>query len=290
MTKDNLPEVRRCFIVTPIGEEGSTTRRQANGLIDDILTPVLNKRGFHLSVAHRLNELGSITHQIIRHVLEDRLVIADLTGLNPNVMYELAVRHAAALPAIVIAEEGTKLPFDIITERTVFYTNDIPGSAELTRRLGEIVDSTEESGVPDNPVYRVAKASVMKSIAADDTQQYILERLDQIHDELWRVSKPSPKWTAEREMPDLDNQVDVTGDIGGIKSFADRYMGPFQMTQCVMGEVSPGVFRIQFESRVHISEDELRKRLEASGFEIQEIIKLASCNAEPNQTESANKP
>src|SRR5688572_1260591 len=90
---------KRCFVITPIGDS------------------------------------ASITSQVIEHLLTDELVVANLTELNPNVMYELAVRHAARLPVVTLAHQGTKLPFDIADERTIYFTNDMQGVEELKPAL-----------------------------------------------------------------------------------------------------------------------------------------------------------
>ena len=65
--------------------------------------------------------LARITSQVIQHLAEDPLVIADLTSHNPNVFYELAVRHCTGLPVIHLLQDGQGIPFDISQQRTIFF-------------------------------------------------------------------------------------------------------------------------------------------------------------------------
>lgn len=183
-----IPDIKckSCFIITPIGKDNSETRRQADGLITSVIDPVLAEFSFKSCVAHRIDSLGSITNQIISHILDDELVIADLTGLNPNVMYELAVRHATGKPVICLAEKGTNLPFDITAERTVFYTNDMQGVEDLKNSLRNMIKVIPlEENVIDNPIYRVAKEkSIIKNLGLDknnspeeDAMKYIIKQI-----------------------------------------------------------------------------------------------------------------
>jgi len=177
-----------CFIIVPIGANNSSTRRRTDGIIEAAIKPVLAKYNFTPVPAHQITDTGSITHGIIEHILEDRLVIADITELNPNVMYELAVRHCAAKPIITIAEEGTKLPFDIADQRTVFYINDARGIIDLQDQLDKIVNSLSsklDSDDIDNPIYKVKKDIVIRDniiggAENQDTAKYFIDRLDQI--------------------------------------------------------------------------------------------------------------
>jgi hypothetical protein len=75
-----------------------------------------------------------ITTQVIRHLIEAPLVVADLTGNNPNVYYELALRHAAAKPLIQLIEEGSALPFDIAGMRTIELNPLSPSSIKHARK------------------------------------------------------------------------------------------------------------------------------------------------------------
>lgn len=121
---------KKCFIVTPIGKENDPIRRHMDGIIDAGIKPVLGNE-YEISVAHRIYQPGSINKQVIKEIYEADLVIANLTGNNPNVMYELSFRYSLGKPTIVIAEKGTSLPFDVIDERTFFYVNDFLGVLEL---------------------------------------------------------------------------------------------------------------------------------------------------------------
>lgn len=86
-----------CFIITPIGESRSDVRKNTDGLINTIIRPLLTgKFDFNnIKAAHKINASGSINNQIIKRISYDDLVIANLTIVNPNVMYEVAVRHSA---------------------------------------------------------------------------------------------------------------------------------------------------------------------------------------------------
>ncbi|EIY5116535.1 hypothetical protein ML076_004434 [Klebsiella quasipneumoniae] len=172
---------KKCFIVTPIGTSESITRRKTQGLLDSVIKPILSDMSFEVSVAHEISIPGSITKQVIENLLKAELVIANLTDLNPNVMYELAVRHAVRLPVIAIAEEGTVLPFDISDERTIFYKNDMLGTNEIKPQLIKAIESALKENEPDNPIYRVTQSLLIKESNNTTTvEKYLMNRLDDI--------------------------------------------------------------------------------------------------------------
>lgn len=175
--------MKKCFVVTPIGSDLSSTRRYADGIIESVIRPVMEPKGYDIKAAHQITSTGSITKQVIERLLEDDLVIANLTELNANVMYELAVRHCVGKPVVAIAERGTALPFDISDERTIFYTNDMAGVEELKLQLVKAVDSSMEVATPDNPVYRVTQSQVLHKATPKESNDVILfdylQRLEQ---------------------------------------------------------------------------------------------------------------
>lgn len=178
---------RICFIVTPIGMEGSDIRQKTDGLIDVALNPILKEFGYEGLPAHKIAEPGSIPEQVIEHLLNDDLVIANLTGLNPNVMYELAVRHATKLPIICIAEQGTQLPFDIASERTIFYDDNMAGVTVLKTKLHDTLKASIKEKNSDNPIYRAQKNFTFRKDAKGDAQTFIIDRLSGIERRLTNI-------------------------------------------------------------------------------------------------------
>lgn len=180
--------LKQCFIATPLGMDGSEIRRKADGVIQAVLKPVLEELGYKVIAPHEIDNPGSITKQVIEHLLHDELVIANLTNLNPNVMYELAVRHATRLPIVCIAEEGTKLPFDIASERTIFYSDDMAGVEALKVSLRGMLKVALKEKDPDNPIYRAQESFELKKVdIKDDAQKVIVDQLNAIERRLTNI-------------------------------------------------------------------------------------------------------
>jgi hypothetical protein len=177
--------------------------------------------GFEIFVAHEIAKPGSITNQVIEHLLEDAMVIANLTGLNPNVMYELAVRHAVRLPVVCVSENTTRPPFDIAEERLIFFVNDMCGVEDLKPKLKATVVAASVDQSPDNPIYRAKQINIMKEVAGNnDIQQFILERLDRIDS---KISKPSTSHISSR-LPDQERgaYIIVSGNEKNIDAFVQQ--------------------------------------------------------------------
>ena len=184
---------RKCFIVTPIGDADSEIRRHIDGIIDQAIIPALQNKFKDIIVAHRKYEVGSITNAIIKEIIEADLVIANLTKLNPNVMFELAIRYSFGKPVIVIAERNTKLPFDINSENTIFYVNDPTGAAELKDLIIKFESNIDYTKDKYGPVYdSIKRISMLKVSESSDSKKnqidsYMLDSIDAIEGKLDRV-------------------------------------------------------------------------------------------------------
>lgn len=172
MDKKVNEQKRSCFIITPIGDTASVTFRRTEGVIESVIKPILFEDGFDdVKPAYGINVSGMITTQIINRIINDDLVIANLTGNNPNVMYELCLRHIVAKPIIHICENGTTLPFDIRDSRTIFYENDMLGVNELKGDLRKYVKEIDfNKEYSDNPIYIATQMSTLFKSISEDTE------------------------------------------------------------------------------------------------------------------------
>jgi len=85
------------------------------------------------------NQPGSVMAQIIRDIRAAAVVVADVTGHNPNVFYELGIAHQEKGPGrvVIITQSTEKSPFDVSEFRQLAYTNTESGKSDLAKALPE---------------------------------------------------------------------------------------------------------------------------------------------------------
>lgn len=108
-----------CFYISPIGLDDSEERLHADLFMGALVEPALQEFGLKLVRADQIGQPGLISKQVIEYIVRAPLVVADLSFHNPNVFYELALRHAVRKPIVQLIREKDKLPFDVREFRTV---------------------------------------------------------------------------------------------------------------------------------------------------------------------------
>jgi len=127
------------------------------GWFDDyysnIYCPAIESAGLVPKRADDLYRPSAIVHDIWNYTKNCRLVLADLTGKNPNVFYELGLAHAIAKPAILVTESIADVPFDLRALRVLEYDkNDSAWGGALRDKIAtairEVLDSPLQSVLP----------------------------------------------------------------------------------------------------------------------------------------------
>lgn len=125
------PRVREfldtCFVMMPFGE-------WFDRYYAEIYVPAIKEAGFEPVRADELFTTGSVVEQIWEQIEKAKLLLADLSGKNPNVFYELGLAHAAKKPVVFTAGELDDVPFDLRHLRVIIYDIREPEWASRLRK------------------------------------------------------------------------------------------------------------------------------------------------------------
>jgi hypothetical protein len=137
---------RLAFVIMPF-------RDDLTEIYDSVIKPTVEDENFSL-VCRRADDYKTnkaIIQDIWKGICEARVIIADLTGLNPNVMYELGIAHTVGKDTVLIyqdnADSRVGFPFDLSHIRRIEYKNSAVGGANLRKDLAETLKSILKSEV-----------------------------------------------------------------------------------------------------------------------------------------------
>lgn len=134
---------KTCFIICTIGADGSDERKPSDRALKHVFAKAVEPMGYKAIRADKISEPGMITQQVLKHLMTADLAIADMTGYNANVFYEVAVRHAVEKPVIHVIEAGQRIPFDVADLRTIEMKLDLDGAEQAVSAIQEQVQAIE---------------------------------------------------------------------------------------------------------------------------------------------------
>lgn len=152
MNSTSPPAAIKAFVIGPIGdkdgEDGSPSRvvyEEGIQVFEDVVAPACTAYGLEAMRADMIARAGEIPEQIFRQLRDCPVVIADLTGANPNVMYELGLRHTTGRVTIQIGEKG-RLPFDVAAIRTIMFKRTEAGLVQARKDLSKALAANLDAG------------------------------------------------------------------------------------------------------------------------------------------------
>jgi hypothetical protein len=158
-----MPQRAVCFVIMPFGMKPDDAGRMIDfdAIYREIISPAIVDVGFDPMRADDEMSPGVIHNAMFERLVLSEYAIADLTIFNPNVYYELGVRHAVRPQSTVLISAGERLPFDIVHLRALLYALDRDGrpkDAPAARKaLAERLRHCKETDEPDSPLFRYAQ-------------------------------------------------------------------------------------------------------------------------------------
>jgi len=146
---------KKCFVIMPFSETDSLAEGKWTEIFEHEIKPAVEESGFSYKCERYKFRRANITKDILQELNSALVVIADLTDNNPNVLWELGVRHTLSKRTILIAQDKKFLPSDLKDYPIITYKYK-QRPAEVSKFRREIKDKLEDIEAdpdkPDNPV------------------------------------------------------------------------------------------------------------------------------------------
>jgi hypothetical protein len=114
-----------CFIVMPISDPEGYEPGHFQHVFEDLFVPACDKSGYEALRADQIRETNLIHLEVLQRIIDSPMVLCDLSGRNPNVLFELGLRQAFDKPVALVQEVGTPQIFDITPLRFTNYRRDL---------------------------------------------------------------------------------------------------------------------------------------------------------------------
>lgn len=148
-----------CFVIMPYGEKQDAQGGKINfdHIYEFIIEKAVAQTGLACVRCDDIDKPGWIHKRMVQHIFEDRVAIVDTSTLNPNVFYELGVRHALRRDVtILIKGKGTDTPFNIEGFNALSYATDLAGASKAIADIAAaITNALREPVENDSLVHNV---------------------------------------------------------------------------------------------------------------------------------------
>lgn len=135
----------KCFVIMPYGEKDDAQGGKIN--FDAVYKFIIQEAvarvaGLECVRCDDVEKPGWVHRRMVQHIFEDRVAIVDTSTLNPNVFYELGVRHALRQHVtVLIQRKGTVSPFNIEGLNTITYTDNLVGADKASKDIATFISN-----------------------------------------------------------------------------------------------------------------------------------------------------
>lgn len=146
---------KKCFVIMPFGTDDPELKKRFDGVYKGIIVPAVKEAGYEPVREDISNTPGSIPKSIMIKLATYDMVLADLSNANPNVFYELGIRHVMSKSATVLMmNKNSRIPFDNASYRVIQYTTDLDDLYDIQASIISAIKAREDApNTSDNSVH-----------------------------------------------------------------------------------------------------------------------------------------
>lgn len=184
-----------CGIVMPISAVDGCSESHWSDVLE-ILSEAIESAGFEGDLVSNSDDVGIIHKRIIQNLYENPIVVCDVSGKNPNVMFELGMRLAFDKPTIIVKDIETAYSFDTSSIEHLEYPRDLRFTkiVEFKKKLAEKITATYQKSESDPNYTTFLKHFGEFKVAKIDKkevsgQEFIIEELKNMRKVISRMER-----------------------------------------------------------------------------------------------------
>lgn len=218
----NLGDIKNeCFVLMPFGNK-------FDPIYQEVLRPAIEDVGLTPVRADQVYASRRIMKDIWNKIRTARLVVAELTGRNANVLYELGIAHALGKPFVIITNSMDDVPFDLKDIRCIVYDKDHPKWGDslissVTRTMRSVLEEVNEH----EPLFSDIKADT-KYTTLEEINKESTERTKRKEEETYNLSG---NWALRHKLPegnDFTTRIELAQQGHSLSGYA--------VSQSIIGE------------------------------------------------------
>lgn len=151
-------EGKNCFVIMPFGlkHDADGNEIDFDRVYEDVIASAIESAGYVPIRADQIESPGSIQRDMFVHIARDNAAVVDLSTLNPNVFYELGVRHALRpTVTVLIKTRGSTVPFNIHNQRVIDYPSKSGSYDEAKEQIRRFLEAGRNATTPDSPIFSI---------------------------------------------------------------------------------------------------------------------------------------
>ena len=189
------------FVLMPFEEE-------FDSIYEDLIKQAFEEANFEVIRADDIESQRSILSDIVQQIAQCDLIVADLTGSNPNVFYELGIAHGLERKAILMTQNRDEIPFDLTPYRVLEYSTHFKRIEDAKKELASyargFVENRIQFGNPvsdwlpgEGGIANTSDLSLSPSIEVDD--RGLLDHVLTVNEGYGKIAKILDKITDSME-------------------------------------------------------------------------------------------
>lgn len=212
--KAQMPEKKTCFVIMPFSDPEGYELGHFRSIYKYTFEPAIRAAGYEpLRIDD--NSVSNLIHgKMMDELINAPMVLCDLSTNNPNVLYELGIRHAFDKPVVLVQEMGQDRIFDIgaITSveyhPTRLYEEVVEDQQKITEAILQTANARNTYSIMSLAMLQSAQPASGGSHTSEDRVEYLLQEVAQMSRKMGNLEK---KFISARtlDMPYSQKQVGI---------------------------------------------------------------------------------